>query len=209
MTLEDLRVFCTVAAERSFSRAARKLRRTQPAVSQAIRRLEQSAGERLIDRSSRDGTLTDAGQLLLEYGGRLLRLTEEAASAVTALRDVRKGRVLLGANEGGVYAVLALVAAFQRHYPDIVVEVRRVPSRQMAQEVLLRSLDFGVLTFNPPERELASVVIGIDELVLLVPPGHALAKERQITMEIMGQQTVIAHNDPSPARDHVLRMSRR
>ena len=62
MTLEDLRVFAIVAAERSFSRAARKLRRTQPAVSQAIRRLEDDAGERLIDRSSRDGTLTDAGE---------------------------------------------------------------------------------------------------------------------------------------------------
>src|SRR4051812_20622842 len=67
MTFEDLRVFVTVAAERSFSRAARKLRRTQPAVSQAIRRLEDDAGERLIDRSSRDGTLTDAGELLLDY----------------------------------------------------------------------------------------------------------------------------------------------
>jgi len=206
VTLEDLRVFCTVAAERSFSRAARKLRRTQPAVSQAIRRLEQSAGERLIDRSSRDGTLTDAGQLLLDYGGRLLRLSEEASSAVTALREVRKGRVRLGANEGGVHAVLPLVAAFQLQHPEIVVDVRRIPSRQMAQEVLLRAVDFGVLTFNPPERELASVVIGVDELVLLVPPGHSLAKERQITMEVMGQQTVIAHNDPSPARDHVLRM---
>jgi len=63
-----------------------------------------------------------------------------------------------------------------------------------------------VLTFDPPERELSSVVIGVDELVLLVPPGHPLAGQRQITMEVMGEQTVIAHNDPSPARDHVLRM---
>jgi DNA-binding transcriptional LysR family regulator len=119
---------------------------------------------------------------------------------------VRKGRVLLGANEGGVHAVLPLIAAFRQQHPEIVVDVRRIPSRQMAQEVLLRAVDFGVLTFDPPERELASVVIGVDELVLLVPPGHTLAKERQITMEVMGQQTVIAHNDPSPARDHVLRM---
>ena len=80
MTFEDLRVFATVAAERSFSRAARKLRRTQPAVSQAIRRLEDGAGERLIDRSSRDGTLTDAGELLLDYATRLLRLADEATA---------------------------------------------------------------------------------------------------------------------------------
>ncbi len=206
MTFEDLRVFCTVAAERSFSRAARKLRRTQPAVSQAIRRLEQAAGERLIDRSSRDGTLTDAGQLLLDYGNRLLRLADEAAMAVGALREVRKGRVVIGANEAGVYAVLPLVAAFQRRHPAIVVDVRRLPSRQMAQEIMLRSVDFGVLTFNPPDRDLASVVVAADELVLLVRPGDPLASQKQVTMEEMGRQTVIAHNDPSPARARVLQL---
>lgn len=206
MTFEDLRVFCTVASERSFSRAARKLRRTQPAVSQAIRRLEQSAGERLIDRSSRDGTLTDAGTLLLEYGTRLLHLADEASQAVGALREVRKGKVLLGANDGGVYAVLPIVAAFQREYPAIVVDVRRVAARQMAQEVLLRSIDVGVLTFNPPERELQSVIVGPDELVLLVRPDDPLASQSQVTMEEMGRQTVIAHNDPSPTRDQVLRL---
>lgn len=206
MTFEDLRVFCAVAAERSFSRAARKLRRTQPAVSQAIRRLEAAAGERLIDRSSRDGTLTDAGQLLLEYGTRLLHLANEASMAVGALREVRQGRVLVGANDGGVYAVLPLVAAFQQQYPGIVVDVRRIAARQMAQEVLLRSVDVGVLTFNPPERELQSIVVAVDELVLLVRPDHPLAGRDRISMEEMGQQTVIAHNDPSPMRDRVLQM---
>ena len=205
MTFEDLRVFVTVATERSFSRAARKLRRTQPAVSQAIRRLEDAAGERLIDRSSRDGTLTDAGDLLLDYAVRLLRLADEATSAVTDLREVRKGRVLIGANEAGVHAVLPLIGTFQKEYPNILVEVRRIHARQMAQEVLLRSVDFGVLTFNPPERELISLVVGADELVLLVRPDHPLAVKKQITMEEMGRQTVIAHNDPSPARERVLR----
>lgn len=206
MTFEDLRVFCTVASERSFSRAARKLRRTQPAVSQAIRRLEQAAGERLIDRSSRDGTLTDAGQLLLEYGGRLLHLADEASQAVAALREVRKGRVLIGANEAGVFPVLPLIADFRREFPEIVVDVRRVASRQMAQEVLLRSIDIGVLTFNPPERELQSVVIAVDELVVLVRPGDPLARQKQVSLEEFGRQAVIAHNDPSPTRDHVLRL---
>jgi DNA-binding transcriptional LysR family regulator len=206
MTFEDLRVFVTVAAERSFSRAARKLRRTQPAVSQAIRRLEHAAGERLIDRSSRDGTLTDAGDLLLEYGMRLLRLADEATSAVTELRQVRKGRVLIGANEGSVHAVLPLIRAFQKQHPAVLVEVRRLSSRQMSHEVHLKSIDFGVLTFNPPDRDLASVVLTADELVLLVPANHPLASKRQITMEEMAQQTVIAHNDPSPSRDQVLKM---
>src|SRR6185369_13632968 len=122
MTLEDLRVFSTVAAERSFSRAARKLRRTQPAVSQAIRRLEQATGERLIDRSSRDGTLTDAGELMLDYAAKLLRLASEATGAVSELRDVKSGRVLIGANEGAVHAVLPIIEAFHRKHPGVLVD---------------------------------------------------------------------------------------
>ena len=206
MTLEDLRVFVMVAGERSFSRAARKLRRTQPAVSQAIRRLEDDTGEQLIDRSSRDGTLTDAGELLLDYATRLLRLVDEAAGAVADLRDIKKGRVLVGANEAGVHSLLPLIASFQQEYPSILIEVRRIPSRQMAQEVLLRTVDFGILTFNPPEKELHSLLLGTDELVLLVRPDHPFAGRKQVTMEEMGRQPIVAHNDPSPARDRVLRL---
>jgi DNA-binding transcriptional LysR family regulator len=206
VTFEDLRVFSTVAAERSFSKAARKLHRTQPAVSQAIRRLEQVTGERLVDRSSRDGTLTDAGTLLLDYAHRLLRLADEASGAVTELRDVKKGRVLIGSNEGAVHAVLPLIETFHRQHPGVLVEVRRVAARHIPQELLLRTLDFGVLTFKPAERELASQPLGTDELVLLVSPSHPLAGRAEITMEEMGQQSVIAHNDPSPARDTVLRL---
>src|SRR3954471_2754603 len=149
MTIDDLQAFSIVAAEQSFSRAARKLQKTQPAVSQAVRRLEREAGEQLIDRSARDGTLTNAGELLLDYAHRLLRLSDEARRAVADLRDVRTGRVLIGANEGAVHAVLPLIERFHRAHPGVLVEVRRVAARQIAHEVLVRTVDFGVLTFKP------------------------------------------------------------
>jgi DNA-binding transcriptional LysR family regulator len=206
MTLEDLRVFVAVASERSFSRAARKLRRTQPAISQAIRRLEDGSGERLIDRGSRDGRLTDAGGVLLDYATRLLALTDEASDAVGALRDLRAGRVAIASNEGGVYAVLPVLEAFARKHPTLRVDVRRMPARQIPQDVLLRTVDFGILTFNPAEKDLLSLVLATDELVLLVSPSHPLATRSEITMEEMGRQAVIAHNDPSPARERVLRL---
>jgi DNA-binding transcriptional LysR family regulator len=206
MTLEDLRVFVAVATERSFSRAARKLRRTQPAISQAIRRLEDGSGERLIDRGSRDGRLTDAGGVLFDYATRLLTLADEASGAVGALRDLRTGRVAIASNEGGIYALLPVVEAFIRAHPPLRVDVRRMPARQIAQDVLLRTVDFGILTFNPAERDLLSLVLATDELVLLVSPSHPLAGRREITMDEMGRQAVIAHNDPSPARDRVLRL---
>lgn len=206
MTLEDLRVFTVVATERSFSRAARKLRRTQPAISQTIRRLEDSCGERLIDRSLRDGTLTDAGQLLLDYAQRVTGLAEEATRALAGLRDLRTGRVAIGANEAGVHTLLPILEEYRNRYPDVLIDVRRVPSRQMAQEVLLRTLDFGVLTFAPAERDLQSLPIGADDLVLLVAPGHPLTRQKVVTIEDVGRQPIIAHNDPSPARDRVLRL---
>src|SRR4051812_11067181 len=206
MDLTAMRVFLAVAEERSFSRAAAKVHRTQPAVSQAVRRLEDELGEQLFDRSSKSGTLTDAGRVLQNYGQRLIRLAEEAESAIKELRDLRRGRVLIGANEAAIHTLLPLMASFREKVPDITVDVRRVPARQIAVEVQQGSLDFGALTFRPAEGGLLEIVVGSDELVLLVPPSHALAKRRQVTMEDVAGEAVVAHNDPSPARERVLRL---
>jgi DNA-binding transcriptional LysR family regulator len=205
MHLQDLETFVTVAAERSFSVAARKLHRTQPAVSQAIRRLEDALGDRLFDRSVRNGALTDAGLLLQEYAGRLLGLASDAEIAVRELQQVRRGRVIVGANEAAVHTLLPFLDRFAKAHPQALVEVRRVRSTQMAAEILKKDLDFGVLTFRPVDRGLQAVPLGADELVMLAHPKHPLAIRRRATIEQVGQQTVIAHNDPSPARERVLR----
>ena len=154
MELSELRVFLTVASERSFSKAAMKLHRTQPAISQAVRRLEESVGERLFDRATKDATLTEAGRLLRDYAERLLRLSDEAEAAVKDLRDLRRGRVLLGANEASVHVVLPLIHRFRTLHPLVHLDVRRVPARQIGAEVAHGSLDFGVLTFQPAEPRL-------------------------------------------------------
>src|SRR4051812_46763382 len=206
MDIAALKTFLAVAQERSFSRAAAKVHRTQPAVSQAVRRLEVDLGEQLFDRSSKTGTLTDAGKVLQNYGERLVRLAEEAESAMRELRDLRRGRVLIGANEAAVHTLLPVIARFRAVYPDIAIDVRRVPARQIAVEVQQGSLDFGALTFHPTEEGLLEIAAGSDELVLLVHPEHALAARRQVKMEELASEPVVAHNDPSPARERVLRL---
>jgi len=206
MDLQSLKIFLAVAHERSFSRAAAKVHRTQPAVSQAVRRLEADLGEELFDRTSKSGTLTDAGRVLQNYGQRLVRLAEETESAMRELRDLRRGRVLIGANEAAVHTLLPLVARFRQRHTQIAIDVRRVPARQIAVEVQQGSLDFGALSFHPPEEGLLEVTVGSDELVLLVPPSHPLATRRQVTMEDVAGERVVAHNDPSPARERVLRL---
>jgi DNA-binding transcriptional LysR family regulator len=206
MDIGALRVFLAVAEERSFSRAAAKVHLTQPAVSQTVRRLERALGEQLFDRSSKNGTLTDAGTMLQHYAQRLVRLAEETESSVRELRDLRRGRVLVGANEAAVHTLLPLIGRFRVHHPQIAIDVRRIPARQIAVEVQQGSLDFGALTFHPSEPGLLEVVVGSDELVLLVPPSHALAKRKQVGMEDVAAEPVVAHNDPSPARARVLRL---
>src|SRR5947208_1206484 len=206
MDLQSLKISLAVAHERSFSRAAAEVHGTQPAVSQAVRRLEADLGEELFDRSLKRGTLTDAGRVLQNYGQRLVRLAEETESAMRELRDLRRGRVLIGANEAAVHTLLPLMARFRQRYPDIAVDVRRVPARQIAVEVQQGSLDFGALTFHPAEPGLLEVIVGADELVLLVPPAHDLAHRGQVAMEDVAREPVVAHNDPSPARERVLRL---
>lgn len=206
MDLAELEVFLTVAAERSFSRAAERLHRTQPAVSQAIRRLETELDERLFDRSSKGGRLTEAGELLLDYAQRLTTLRGEAERAVRELQELRHGRVSIGANEGAVHILLPVVERFRAEHPHAHVEVRRVSARRITEQVLNRTLDFGVLTFAPRERGLRSLSLGEDELVMLMPPSHPLAGRKRITMAEFGRETVIAHNEASPARERVLRL---
>src|SRR5260370_23499315 len=129
MDLSALKTFLAVAQERSFSRAAAKVHRPQPTVSQAIRRLEPDLGEQLFDRSSKSGTLTDAGRMLQNYGERLVRLAEETESAMRELRDLRRGRVLIGANEAAGHTLLPLIGRFRQRYPQISIDVRRGAAR--------------------------------------------------------------------------------
>ena len=145
--LTELRVFLKVAAERSFSRAAMKLHRTQPAVSQAVRRLGGVSASGCSTRATKDATLTDAGRLLRDYADRLLRLSEEAEAAVKELRDLRRGRVLIGVNEASVHVVLPLVQRFRDAYPLVHVDARRTPAttdrrRGCAGQPRFRRVDF-------------------------------------------------------------------
>jgi len=205
MDIPSLRVFLTVAEERSFSRAAVRLFRTQSAVSQAVRRLETVLGEALFDRTTREARLTEAGRTLKDYAERVLNVAEEAERAVKDLKDMKRGRVVIGANESGVEVLIPLIARFRDTHPGVEFDVKRSPSRLLGVEVLEAALDFGVVTFVPSEKGLKTVVLASDELVVLSHPTHPFAKKRRVTLEEFGRATVIAHSDPSPARERVLR----
>src|ERR1700675_1661868 len=177
MELSQLEVFLTVAREGRFSRAAEKLYRTQSAVSQTIRKLEDELGEPLFDRSSREGVLTDAGQTLKEYAEKLLNLRGDAQEALVELREVRKGKLTIAANEFTALYLLPVLAEFRRLHPMIRIMVQRSLGSQIPSAVLRHNSELGVLTYDPEEPQLHSIVVYLDELVFVAPPTHPLAVE--------------------------------
>ena len=204
-----MEVFLAVAREGSFSRAADKLFRTQSAVSQAVRKLELEIGEPLFDRSSRHGLLTDAGRVLQEYAERLLNLRENAREALTELRELKKGRLVVSANEFTALYLLRVLADFGRLHPAIRVMVHRSLGSQIPDDVLQHKCEFGVLTYDPQDPELASIVVYSDELIFVVPPQHPLARESRISIRQLGAESFVAHIVSSPYREKVIQAFRK
>lgn len=204
MDLTQLEVLVAVAQERGFSRAAERLHRTQPAISQAIRRLEEELGEPLFDRSSKDGTLTDAGRVLFEYAQQMLNLRRDARSTIRELRDLQRGRVTVSANEYTVMYLLPVVAVFRARHPHIKVEIKRSFSSRIPSEVIGREVELGLVTFKPSDPALKSVLVATDQLALLVSPSHPLAKRKEVSVRELGVESFIAHNVRSPYRERVV-----
>src|SRR5215467_5580399 len=194
-----------VATEKSFSRAAEKLLRTQPAVSLALQRLENELGEKVIDRSGKDLVLTDAGHVVLEYARRFVNLEQEMENSLAELRDNSAGRLSIGANESTTLYLLQHIEHYRRLYPKVKVQVRRSLSSKIPTELIDGNLELGVISYDPSDKRLTSTVIYTDSLAFVVSPKHRLAGRKTVSITELGPETFIAHNVVSPYRDVVLR----
>jgi DNA-binding transcriptional LysR family regulator len=200
-----LQVFRAVATERSFSRAAEKLFRTQPAVSLSVQRLEAEIGERLIDRAGKDLLLTDAGRLVFDYARRFENLKAEMDNALAELGDNSAGRLTVGANESTSLYLLPHIAAYRRLYPRVHVQVRRSLSSKIPLELVDGDLELGVISYDPKDPRVTSTVIYTDHLAFVVSPRHRFASRKAVSIRDLGMETFIAHNVVSPYRNLVLR----
>ena len=204
MELSQLETFLAVAEERSFSRAAQRLHRTQPAISQVIRKLEASVGETLFDRAARDGSLTAAGVLLRDYAQRLLALRREASSALDELKSLERGRLQQAANEYTCLYLLPVIDAFRREFPHVNVTVHRLLASRIAEELNLRSFEIGVVSFRPDPAQFRTIAVYGDSLAFVVSPSHPLAGAERVSISELGQENFIAHNVTSPLRKKVI-----
>ncbi len=204
MDLSQLETFLAVADERSFSRAAARLHRTQPAVSQVVRKLEQDVGEILFDRAARDGSLTAAGALLRDYALRLMALRREATSALHELKSLERGHLQLAANEYTCMYLLPAIDAFRRACPHITVTVHRMLASRIPEELNLRAFEMGMISFRPDPDTFRTIAVYGDSLKLIVSPGHPLAGAQRVSINDLGSELFIAHNVASPLRRRVI-----
>jgi len=205
MELYALQVFYTVATEKSFSRAAEKLNRTQPAISLAVQRLEHELGEKLLDRTGKEILVTDAGQILLEFARRFENVQRELQVSLAELRDNAAGRLVIGANESTTLYLLRHIQRYRRLYPKVKVQVRRSLSSKIPNQLIDGDLELGAISYDPVDDRLAMTEIYVDHLAFVVSPQHRFAGREKVSIRELGMETFIAHNVVSPYRESVLR----
>ncbi|HZQ23782.1 MAG TPA: LysR family transcriptional regulator [Terriglobales bacterium] len=183
MDFDQLETFLEVARLSSFSRAAEKRFRTQPAISSQIRALEEEVGAKLLDRSGGKVSITASGKLFQKYAEETLEARKAVMVAIAETERVPRGEIIVGANEGTCLHILPEVfGEFKRRYPDVAVNIKRADYSKILDSVIDNSVDFGFVSLPVDDNRLTVVLIHRDELVIIAPPQHELAKMKSATI---------------------------
>jgi DNA-binding transcriptional LysR family regulator len=207
MDLLHLEHFLAVVDEGTFTRAAERLNRTQPAISQSIRRLEEEVGAPLFARDVHEITLTEAGRVLAEYARRLLGMRDDAIRRVADLRTLKAGRLTIAAHEAAaVYLLPAPLRAYLLRFPDIKVGIQRSRLAEIPRQVMDREVDVGFVKEEPTFHELHSVEVHADQMVLVAAPQHPLLKKRDIGIRDLGSEHFVIHHQCAATTDRILQL---
>lgn len=206
MELMQLAMLVAVVEEGSVHRAAERVCRTSPAVSMAMRKLEDQIGTALFERSPRSNyCLTPAGALLLRYAKELLQLRDEAETAIRDLNRLEHGRLRIGAIESiSVYFLPQLTKIFLKEHPRIRFEVSCKNSEELLGELQERKLDIALLACLPEHSDWEAQMIMPDKLVLIVSPQHSLAKQVSIRLEELRNELIIVEGASSTMYDKLV-----
>jgi DNA-binding transcriptional LysR family regulator len=183
MDFDQLETFLEVARLSSFSRAAERRFRTQPAISAQIRALEEEVGARLLDRSGGKVSLTAAGKVFQRYADDTLEQRRVVLVSLAEMERVPRGEIVVAANEGTCLHILPEVFAdFKRQYPNVGVGIKRMEHNKTLEAIMDNSCDFGIVSMPVNDKRLTVVPIHRDELIVITPPGHPLASRGKATI---------------------------
>jgi DNA-binding transcriptional LysR family regulator len=181
MDFDQLETFLEVARHASFSRAAEKRFRTQPAISAQIRALEEEVGARLFDRSGGKVSLTAAGKEFQKYVEKTLEARKQMITHLAEMEHVPRGEIVVGANEGTcLYVLPEVFAEFKKQYAGVAVSINRSESTKILESIIDNSVDFGVVSLPIKDNRLTVVPIHRDELVVITAPHHPLAQMKSV-----------------------------
>ncbi len=207
MDLLHLEHFLAVVEEGTFTRAAERLNRTQPAVSQSVRRLEEQIGASLFARDVHEVTLTEAGRVLADYARRLLAMRDDAVKQVTELKTLQAGKLSIAAHESAaVYLLPAPLRAYLQKFPNIKVNIQRSRMQEIPRQVMDREVDVGFVKDEPAFHELHWVEVFADEMVLVAPPDHPLVSHKQLTLRDLGSENFVMHHGCTVTAARILQL---
>lgn len=183
MDFDQLETFLEVARLCSFSRAAEKRFRTQPAISSQIRALEEEVGARLLDRSGGKVSITASGKIFQKWAEETLDSRKAVVTAIAEAERVPRGEIVVGANEGTCLHILPEVfAQFKRDYPNVAVSIKRSDYARILESILENAVDFGVVSLPVNDNRLEAQMIHQDQLVVITAPRHPLAAKTSVTL---------------------------
>jgi DNA-binding transcriptional LysR family regulator len=207
MDLLQLEHFLAVVEERTFTRAAERVCRTQPAVSQSIKKLEEEVGAPLFARDVHEVSLTEAGRVLADYARRMVRLRDEALRQVTELKSLKAGTLAIAAHESAaVYLLPAPLRLYLQKFPDIKVGIYRSRLNEIPRQVMDREVDVGFVKDEPAFHELQWVDVHSDEMVCIVSPRHPLAAKTDVRIRDLGAEQFVLHHLCSTTAETILRL---
>ena len=208
VTLRQIRVFAVVARNLSFTRAARELHLTQPAVSQQVKLLEEDIGLPLFEQIGRKTQLTSAGTELLRYANEMLDLVREAGEALAAMRGLKRGVLKLGAVSTAKYFAPSLLAAFTPAYPEVRIKFSVGNREEVIEQMAANDIDLVIMGRPPRELDTIAEPFAKHPLVVIAAPDHPLARKRRIQLKELAAENFLIREDGSGTRaslEHVFR----
>ncbi|GAB7537430.1 LysR substrate-binding domain-containing protein [Burkholderia sp. 3C] len=201
ITLRQLRVFIEVARLRSFSRAGDEIGLTQSAVSRCVRELESEIGLKLIDRTTRDVQLTDAGSNLVASVSRLLGDLDDALREIREIGEQRRGRVVVAASPTIACRLMPrVVADAERQFPFVTLGLRDDVQSDVLRKVKSGEVDFGVVIGPLPGTDLVCEPLMTDSFCLVTRADHPLAASESVPWAALDGQRLVLLDYASGSR---------
>lgn len=198
MNINQLAVFHAVAQAGNLTRAAGKLHISQPAVSKQLHVLERSLGMALFHRLSKGVQLTEGGKLLFEYSSQIFALESEAERALADLRDLQRGRLIIGASTTiGTYLLPEIMGEFAKAHPGVELHLEIANTEAIQRRIKINAIDLALTEGVVVGREWQADVFRKDRIVAVAPPGHPLLRQWDLSLEVVCQEVLLERESGS------------